>query len=287
MYDAFFGLTDRPFQLTPDPRFWYDTATHKKAMAYLGYGLAQGEGFIVITGDIGAGKTTLVGHLMDRIDPGSLNAIQIVSTAVKPEDLLRIVAQGLDVDLLEMIAAAAGERLRWLRLPWARQLADLARGDLPSAWARSRGEVSPQLSLLIASSESAEPSWGRLWLEEARAKHPELMASPYAMALAAREGLLRGEPLRQALAKSPQFKETPAQLIDFLVAVAAGQADAASDQRLNGVQLELRGLALNLAQVMLRDKTPPAWRRQARALLFLGERPYLSPVDPKPGRGKA
>jgi putative secretion ATPase (PEP-CTERM system associated) len=98
MYDAFFGLSDRPFQLTPDPRFWYDTATHKKAMAYLGYGLAQGEGFIVITGDIGAGKTTLVGHLMDRIDPASLNAIQIVSTAVRPEDLLRIVAQGLEVD---------------------------------------------------------------------------------------------------------------------------------------------------------------------------------------------
>lgn len=97
MYDAFFGLSDRPFQLTPDPRFWFDTATHRKAMAYLGYGLAQGEGFIVITGDIGAGKTTLVGHLMERIDPASLNAIRIVSTAVRAEDLLRIVADGLGV----------------------------------------------------------------------------------------------------------------------------------------------------------------------------------------------
>ena len=95
MYDAFFGLSDRPFQLTPDPRFWFDTATHRKAMAYLGYGLAQG--FIVITGDIGAGKTTLVGHLMERIDPASLNAIRIVSTAVRAEDLLRIVADGLGV----------------------------------------------------------------------------------------------------------------------------------------------------------------------------------------------
>jgi putative secretion ATPase (PEP-CTERM system associated) len=121
MYDAFFGLTDRPFQLTPDPRFWYDTATHKKAMAYLGYGLAQGEGFIVITGDIGAGKTTLVGHLMDRIDPGSLNAIQIVSTAVKPEDLLRIVAQGLDVD-------PAGKTKAELLLAIERGLHAVARG---------------------------------------------------------------------------------------------------------------------------------------------------------------
>ena len=121
MYDAFFGLTDRPFQLTPDPRFWYDTATHKKAMAYLGYGLAQGEGFIVITGDIGAGKTTLVGHLMDRIDPVSLNAIQIVSTAVKPEDLLRIVAQGLDVD-------PAGKTKAELLLAIERGLHAVARG---------------------------------------------------------------------------------------------------------------------------------------------------------------
>jgi general secretion pathway protein A len=56
MYDEHYGLMGRPFQLTPDPKFWFETATHRKAMAYLGYGLAQGEGFIVITGDIGAGR---------------------------------------------------------------------------------------------------------------------------------------------------------------------------------------------------------------------------------------
>jgi general secretion pathway protein A len=98
MYDAHYGLTGRPFQLTPDPRFWFETATHRKAMAYLGYGLAQGEGFIVITGDIGAGKTTLVGHLMDTIDHQRLHAIKIVSTAIEAEDLLRIVATDLGVD---------------------------------------------------------------------------------------------------------------------------------------------------------------------------------------------
>ncbi|MEG8052361.1 AAA family ATPase [Sphingomonas aerolata] len=69
MYDEHYGLTGRPFQLTPDPRFWFESGTHRKAMAYLGYGLAQGEGFIVMTGDIGAGKTTLVGHLMDTDRP--------------------------------------------------------------------------------------------------------------------------------------------------------------------------------------------------------------------------
>ena len=81
-YDHY-GLTGRPFQLTPDPRFWFETATHRKAMAYLGYGLAQGEGFIVITGDVGAGKTTLVGHLMDTVDATRLHVVKLVSTQIR------------------------------------------------------------------------------------------------------------------------------------------------------------------------------------------------------------
>ncbi len=98
MYDDHYGLTGRPFQLTPDPRFWFDTATHRKAMAYLGYGLSQGEGFIVITGDVGAGKTTLVGHLMATVDRERLNVIKIVSTQIEADDLLRLVADGLLID---------------------------------------------------------------------------------------------------------------------------------------------------------------------------------------------
>ncbi len=50
MYIAQYGLTGQPFQLTPDASFWFESRTHKKAMAYLGYGVAQGEGFVVITG---------------------------------------------------------------------------------------------------------------------------------------------------------------------------------------------------------------------------------------------
>ncbi len=98
MYDDHYGLSGRPFQLTPDPHFWFDTATHRKAMAYLGYGLSQGEGFVVITGDPGVGKTTLMGHLLGQIDRERLNVIKIVSTQVKPEDLLRLVCRGLGVD---------------------------------------------------------------------------------------------------------------------------------------------------------------------------------------------
>src|SRR3954451_5414522 len=95
MYTDHFGLTDNPFQLTPDARFWFDSRTHKKAMAYLGYGLAQGEGFIVVTGEVGAGKSTLVAHLLATIDRERLNAVSLVSTQVEGDDMLRLVAQGL------------------------------------------------------------------------------------------------------------------------------------------------------------------------------------------------
>ncbi|GAA4763374.1 XrtA-associated ATPase [Stakelama sediminis] len=98
MYDEYYGLTGRPFQLTPDAKFWFDTTSHKKAMAYLGYGLSQGEGFIVITGDPGTGKTTLVGHLMEQIDPEQLNVIRIVTTQIETQDLLHMIAAGLGVD---------------------------------------------------------------------------------------------------------------------------------------------------------------------------------------------
>ena len=95
MYSDHYGFSEKPFQLTPDPRFWYESRTHRKAMAYLGYGLAQGEGFIVITGEIGAGKTTLVGHLLATIDRARFTAINVVSTQVEGDDMLRLVAQGL------------------------------------------------------------------------------------------------------------------------------------------------------------------------------------------------
>ncbi len=91
MYDQYYGLSARPFQLTPDPRFWFESATHRTAMSYLGYGLAQGEGFIVITGEVGSGKTTLVGHVMQSIDPSRLTAERLVSTQVADADLLRLV----------------------------------------------------------------------------------------------------------------------------------------------------------------------------------------------------
>jgi len=93
MYDEFYGFTGRPFQLTPDPAFYFESLTHRKALSYLGYGLAQGEGFIVITGEIGAGKSTLVAHLMATIDPARLTAAQVVTSALNADELIHVVAQ--------------------------------------------------------------------------------------------------------------------------------------------------------------------------------------------------
>ena len=93
MYEAFYGFTARPFQLTPDPAFYFESLTHRKALSYLGYGLNQGEGFIVITGEVGAGKSTLVAHLMATIDPARLTAAQVVTSALSGEEIIHVVAQ--------------------------------------------------------------------------------------------------------------------------------------------------------------------------------------------------
>ena len=99
MYESFYGLTGKPFQLNPDPSFYYGSRGHKRAFAYLEYGLYQSEGFIVITGDIGAGKTTIVRSLLEQLDPAKVVAVQLVSTQLDADDMLRAVgaAFGLPV----------------------------------------------------------------------------------------------------------------------------------------------------------------------------------------------
>ncbi len=97
MYETFFKLTGKPFQLNPDPAFFYGSRGHRRAMAYLEYGLHQSEGFIVITGEVGAGKTTLVRSLLEQLDPERVVAANIVSTQVDASDMLRMVAAAFGV----------------------------------------------------------------------------------------------------------------------------------------------------------------------------------------------
>jgi putative secretion ATPase (PEP-CTERM system associated) len=92
MYETYFKLRGKPFQLNPDPAFFFGSRGHRRAMAYLEYGLHQNEGFIIITGEIGAGKTTLVRSLLDHLDPAKVVAAHVVSTQIDADDVLRVVA---------------------------------------------------------------------------------------------------------------------------------------------------------------------------------------------------
>ena len=102
MYEQFFSFSGSPFRLAPDPKFFFGSKSHNKAMAYLHYGLRQAEGFIVITGEIGAGKSMLIGHLMDQLDRSSVLAANLVTPNIEPEDLLSHILSAFRVE-------AAGE----------------------------------------------------------------------------------------------------------------------------------------------------------------------------------
>lgn len=98
MYEDFYRFTAKPFQLSPDPRFFYGSKGHKRAMAYLDYGLSLGEGFIVITGEVGAGKTTLMKNLFVQLEGQGVVAAQLVSTQLDAEDTLRSVAASFGLE---------------------------------------------------------------------------------------------------------------------------------------------------------------------------------------------
>ena len=91
MYEAFYGLRSRPFQLNPDPHFYFGSKQHRRAKAYLDYGVSRNDGFIVITGEIGAGKTTILRGLLDSLAHSDIVAGQLVTTQLDAEDTLRMV----------------------------------------------------------------------------------------------------------------------------------------------------------------------------------------------------
>lgn len=93
MFDKFYNLTGQPFLLTPDTRFFYGSSGHSRAIAHLVYGLAQEEGFIVITGEVGAGKTMLTEQLWAQLDRNSYVIARVVTTQVSGDDLFRLAMQ--------------------------------------------------------------------------------------------------------------------------------------------------------------------------------------------------
>ncbi len=98
MYESFYNLSAEPFQLYPDPRFYFESENHEKAFAYLTYGVNQGEGFVVITGDIGSGKTTLAQKLTTQIDESKYLPASLIGSRVESLDLLQMVGSGFGLD---------------------------------------------------------------------------------------------------------------------------------------------------------------------------------------------
>lgn len=105
MYEAFYGLNSKPFQLNPDPSFYFGSKQHRRAKAYLEYGLLRNEGFIVITGEIGAGKTTIVRGLLESMDANAVTAANLVSTQLDAEDTLRMVGAAFGVRVKDVSKA--------------------------------------------------------------------------------------------------------------------------------------------------------------------------------------
>ena len=92
MYDGFYNLTQKPFQLSTDPDFFFQSSVHKRALAYMQYGLTQGEGFVLVTGSPGTGKTMLVKSLIKNLNKDRLLIGVMMTSQVGPEDTLRLIA---------------------------------------------------------------------------------------------------------------------------------------------------------------------------------------------------
>ena len=97
MYEEFYGLKEKPFNLTPDPRFFFLSENHREAFEHLLYGVKEREGFVLITGEVGTGKTLLCRSLLDKIDTASTDTALILNPALSELELLQSVVADFGV----------------------------------------------------------------------------------------------------------------------------------------------------------------------------------------------
>ncbi len=97
-YVSYFGLREAPFNLLPNPRFFFEGASHRRAFSYLTFGLNKAEGFVVITGEIGAGKTTIIDLLLQRLATSRVRAAKIAATQFEADDFLRMIAHAFRLE---------------------------------------------------------------------------------------------------------------------------------------------------------------------------------------------
>ena len=97
MYTSFFGFACKPFQLTPDPEFLFLSKVHKRALTYLRYGIADNSGFILLTGEIGAGKTTIIRKMLTQI-PQDIKLARVNNTKVSSDQLISMINDDFGLD---------------------------------------------------------------------------------------------------------------------------------------------------------------------------------------------
>jgi len=96
MHEEYYGFSDKPFSLTPDPKYLYKSETHASAFDLLQYAIRRREGFVVVTGDIGTGKTTLCRAILEQLDRKTFTAL-VLNPFLSEEDLLRLILQDFGV----------------------------------------------------------------------------------------------------------------------------------------------------------------------------------------------
>lgn len=90
IYDKFFGFREEPFGVTPDPKFLYMSKNHEDALAHLNFGIAENRGFVMLTGEVGSGKTTLIRYLLDNLSSDTRTSL-IINPMVDPMEFLKLI----------------------------------------------------------------------------------------------------------------------------------------------------------------------------------------------------
>ncbi|MGF1453617.1 MAG: ExeA family protein [Opitutales bacterium] len=108
MYQSFYGLQELPFNVTPDPRFLYLSPTHQNALAHLKYGVSEKKGFIVLTGEVGCGKTTLCRRLLDDLPADTTDTVLILNPRIDEQQLIRAILRELGESVPENLTDATG-----------------------------------------------------------------------------------------------------------------------------------------------------------------------------------